>query len=70
MVADLEMKYCRLASEFGMVCEKRRVRVNVFKIEIMNCLREDAEMDNSWRKKTIPFTWAHTWRREKKGRLR
>ena len=30
-VADSEVKLCRLVSEFGRVCERRKLRVNVGK---------------------------------------
>ena len=29
LVADSEEKLCRLASEFGRICERRKLRVNV-----------------------------------------
>ena len=35
LVADLEEKLCRLGSEFGRVCEKRKLRVNVGKRKVM-----------------------------------
>ena len=37
-VADLE-KLCRLVSEFGKVCERRKFRVNVGKSKDMRCSR-------------------------------
>ena len=33
LVADSEEKLCRLVSEFGRVCERRKLRVNVGKSE-------------------------------------
>ena len=38
LVADSE-KLCRLVSEFGRVCERRNLRVNVGKSKIMRCSR-------------------------------
>ena len=35
LVADSEDKLCRLVSEFGRVCERRKLRVNVGKSKIM-----------------------------------
>ena len=39
LVADLEEKFCRLVSEFGRVCERRKLRVNVCKSKVMRCSR-------------------------------
>ena len=39
LVADSEEKLCRLVSEFGKVCERRKLRVNVGKIKVMRCSR-------------------------------
>ena len=38
-MADSEEKLCRLMSEFGRVCERRKLRVNVGKIKVMRCSR-------------------------------
>ena len=38
LVADSE-KLCRLVSEFGRVCERRKLRVNVGKSKAMRCSR-------------------------------
>ena len=37
LVADLEEKLCRLVSEFGRVCERRKL--NVGKSKVMRCSR-------------------------------
>ena len=37
LVADSEEKLCRLVSEFGRVCERRKLRVNVGKSKVMRC---------------------------------
>ena len=37
LVADSEEKLCRLVSEFGRVCERRKLRVNVSKGKVMRC---------------------------------
>ena len=37
LVADSEEKFCRLVSEFGRVCERRKLRVNVGKSKVMRC---------------------------------
>ena len=38
-VADSEEKLCRLVTEFGRVCERRKLRVNVGKSKVMRCTR-------------------------------
>ena len=38
-MADSEEKLCRLLSEFGRVCEKRKLRVNAGKSKVMRCSR-------------------------------
>ena len=37
LVAYSEEKLCRLVSEFGRVCERRKLRVNVGKIKVIRC---------------------------------
>ena len=39
LVDDSEEKLCRLVSEFGRVCEIRKLRVNVGKSKFMRCSR-------------------------------
>ena len=39
LVADSEETFCRLVSEFGRVCERRKLRVNVGKQKVMRCSR-------------------------------
>ena len=39
IVADSEEKLCRLVSEFGRVCERRKLRVNVGKSKVIRCSR-------------------------------
>ena len=39
LVAYSENKLCRLVSEFGIVCERRMLRVNVGKSNVMRCSR-------------------------------
>ena len=39
LVADTEEKVCRLVSEFGRVCERRMLKVNVGKNKVMRCSR-------------------------------
>ena len=39
LVADSEEKLCRLVSEFGRVCGRRNLRVNVGKSTVMRCSR-------------------------------
>ena len=39
LVADSEEKLCRVVSEFGRVCERRKLRVNVGKSKVMRCSR-------------------------------
>ena len=38
-MADSEDKLCRLVSEFGRVCERKKLRVNVGKSKVMRCSR-------------------------------
>ena len=38
-MADSEEKLCRLVSEFGRVCKRRKLRVNVGKSKVMRCSR-------------------------------
>ena len=37
LVADSEEKLCRLVSEFGRVCERRKLRLTVGKSKVMRC---------------------------------
>ena len=37
LVADSDEKLCRLVSEFGRVCERTKLRVNVGKSKVMRC---------------------------------
>ena len=39
LVADSEEKLWRLVSEFGRVCERRKLKVNVGKSKVMRCSR-------------------------------
>ena len=39
LVADSEEKLCRLVSEFGRVCERRKLGVDVGKNKVMRCSR-------------------------------
>ena len=39
LVADSEEKLCRLVNEFGGVCERRKLRVNVGKGKVTRCSR-------------------------------
>ena len=39
LVADSEEKLCRLVSEFGRVCKRRKLRVKVGKNTVMRCTR-------------------------------
>ena len=39
VVADSEQKLCRLVTEFGRVCERRKLRVNVGKSKVLRCSR-------------------------------
>ena len=36
-MADSEDKLCRLVSEFGRVCERRKLTLNVGKSKVMRC---------------------------------
>ena len=52
-MADSEEKLCRLVSEFGRVCERRKLRVNVGKSKVMSCSRYgnggSNACDSKWR---------------------
>ena len=39
LVADSEERLCRLVSEFGRVCKRIKLRVNVGKSKVMRCSR-------------------------------
>ena len=39
LVADSEEKLCRLVSEFGRVCERKKLRGNVGKSKVLRCSR-------------------------------
>ena len=39
LMADSEQKLCRLVTEFGRVCERRKLRVNAGKSKVMRCSR-------------------------------
>ena len=41
VVADSEEKLCQLVAEFGRVCERRKLRVNVGKSKVMRCTRNE-----------------------------
>ena len=41
VVADSERKLCRLVTEFGRVCERRKLLVNVSKSKVMRCTRNE-----------------------------
>ena len=41
VVADSERKLCQLVTEFGRVCERRKLRVNVGKSKVMKCTRNE-----------------------------
>ena len=41
LVAGSEEKLCRLASDYGRVCERRKLRVDVAKSKVMRCSRYD-----------------------------
>ena len=41
VVADSERKLCQLVTEFGRVCERSKLRVNVGKSKVMRCTRSE-----------------------------
>ena len=41
VMADSERKLCQLVTEFGRVCERRKLRVNVGKSKVMRCTRNE-----------------------------
>ena len=41
VVSDSERKLCQLVTEFGRVCERRKLRVNVGKSKVMGCTRNE-----------------------------
>ena len=41
VVADSERKLCQLMTEFGKVCERRKLRVNVGKSKAVRCTRNE-----------------------------
>ena len=40
LVAESQQKLCRLVTEFGKVCERSKLRVNVGKSKVMRCWRQ------------------------------
>ena len=70
LVPDSEEKLCRLVSEFGRVCERRKLRVNVGKSKVMRCSRYGngdrihvilkSELLRKW---SVSSTWGHKWQR-------
>ena len=40
VVADSERKLCQLVTEFGKVCERRKLLVNVGKSKVMKCTKK------------------------------
>ena len=38
-MADSEEKLCRLVSEFGIVCERKKLRLDIGKSKVMRCSR-------------------------------
>ena len=46
-MADSEEKLGRLVSEFGRVCERRKLRVNVGKSKVMRCSRYGSSSSSS-----------------------
>ena len=50
VVADSERKLCQLVTEFGKVCERRKLRVNVGKSKVMRCTRNEdsARLNVMW----------------------
>ena len=51
VVADSEEKLCQLVSEFGRVCKRRKLKVNVGKSKVMRCRRrgDDTRVNVGWR---------------------
>ena len=48
LVADSEEKLCRLVSEFGRVCVKKMLSVNVGKRKVIRCCRYGVECETEW----------------------
>ena len=69
LVAGSEEKLCRLESEFGRVCERRKLRVNVGKSKVMRCSRYGNVDRIHMILNSEPFekvdcffsTWGHKW---------
>ena len=64
LAADSEEKLCRLVSEFGRVCERKKLRVNVGKSIVMRCSRygNGGPMHvNRMRKWIVLCTWNRKW---------
>ena len=64
-MADSEEKLCRLVSEFGRVCERRKLGVNVGKSKVMRCSRYGnggrMHVILNGRKWIISSTWGLKW---------
>ena len=58
LVADSEDMLLKLVEEFGRVCERRKLKVNVNKSKGMHCSWQ-MDMGRCWRKRTISNIWGH-----------
>ena len=68
LVADSDYKLCRLVSEFGRICERRELRVDVGKSKVTRCSRDGngGRMlvilnTNRWRKWIVLITCGRKW---------
>ena len=69
LVADSEEKLCRLVCEFGRVCERKKLRVNVCKSKVMRCSRYgNGDQNMHVRLNGVPLeevdclsTWGRNW---------
>ena len=61
LVADSEEKLCRLVSEFGRVCEKRKLRANVGKSKVMGCSRYGNGFNACDTKRFSVHAWGRKW---------
>ena len=67
LVADWEEKLCRLVSEFGRVCERKKLRVNVGKSKVMRCSkygnggRMHVLLNGEPLEEVDCFTWVRKW---------
>ena len=78
LAANSEEKLCRLGTEFGSVCDRRKLRVNVGKSKVMRCwrygnegrmhVRRNGKIVNSSMMRIVLCTWDRKWQLMEDGK--